>query len=333
MREIRYIDAIREALAEEFRRDATVFVVGETLVRGGSFRETRGLWAEFGDKRVIDTPISEVGFTGTAIGAAMTGLRPVIDFMFWDFCYDAMSQIVQNAARIHYLSNGKINVPLVMLAMAGAANSAGGHHSSLPYPLFTQMPGLKVVLPSTPYDAKGLLKAAIRDNDPVLVFAHRGLVNTTGLVPEEEYTIPLGQAIVRREGTDVTVIATLKMVSLALQAAEQLAKLGISVQVIDPRTLVPLDKKTILSSIRKTQRVVIVDEAFSPCGVGSEIAALAADEAFYYLDAPIKRIHSLSVPMPFSPPLEQAVLPNCDQVAAAIKQIVSQEGPAIASAF
>jgi pyruvate dehydrogenase E1 component beta subunit len=333
MREIRYIDAIREALAEESRRDETVFVMGETLVRGGSFKETRGLWAEFGDKRVIDTPISEVGFTGTAIGAAMTGLRPVIDYMFWDFCYDAMSQIVQNAARIHYLSNGNITVPMVVLAMAGAANSAGGHHSSLPYPLFTQMPGLKVVLPFTPYDAKGLLKTAIRDDNPVLMFPHRGLVNTTGLVPEDEYTIPLGQAVVRRAGTDVTVVATLKMVSLALQAAEQLSSAGISVEVVDPRTLVPLDKKTILESICKTQRLLVVDEAFCPCGVGSEIAALAADEAFFYLDAPIKRVHSLCVPMPFSPPLEQAVLPNCEQIVAAIKQMVTPKESVSAGVF
>lgn len=323
MREIKYIEAVQEALSEEFHRDEKVFVLGETLRRGGSFKETKGLWAEFGEKRVIDTPISEVGFTGMAIGAAMTGLRPVVDFMFWDFCFDAMSQIVQNAARIHYLSNGRVRVPLVVLAMAGAANSAGGHHSGLPYPLFTQMPGLKIVMPSTPYDVKGLLKTAIRDDNPVLVFPHRGLVNTTGLVPEDDYTIPLGQAVIVREGTDVTVVATLKMVSLALQAAGQLAGSGISVEVIDPRTLVPLDKETIVGSIRKTQHLLVVDEAFGPCGVGSEIAALAADEAFYYLDAPIKRIHSLSVPMPFSPPLEQAVLPNCDQIIAAIMQMVT----------
>lgn len=329
MHEIRYIDAIREALAEEFRRDANVFVLGETLARGGSFKETKGLWAEFGDKRVVDTPISETGFTGMAIGAAMTGLRPVVDFMFWDFCYDAMSQIVQNAARIHYLSNGTVNVPLVVMAMAGAANSAGGHHSSLPYPLFTQLPGLKVIIPSTPYDAKGLLKTAIRDNNPVLIFPHRGLVNTTGLVPDGEYTIPMGEAIVRREGTDVTVVATLKMVSLALEAAELLASQGVSVEVVDPRTLVPLDKKTILESICKTQHLLVMDEAFSPCGIGSEIAALAADEAFYYLDAPIKRLHPLSVPMPFSPPLEQAVLPNCESLIAAIMELVASKETAI----
>jgi pyruvate/2-oxoglutarate/acetoin dehydrogenase E1 component len=303
--------------------------MGETLVRGGSFGETKGLWAEFGDKRVIDTPISETAFTGAAIGAAMTGLRPVVDYMFWDFCYDAMSQIVQNAARIHYLSNGKVSVPLVMIGMAGAAGSAGAHHSGLPYPLFSQMPGLKVIVPATPYHVKGLLKTAIRDDDPVLVFLHRGLPKTTGPIPDGEYTLPLGQAAVHRVGSDVTVVATLRMVSLALQAADLLAAEGISVEVVDPCTLVPMDTGTILASVYKTQRLVIVDEAFGPCGLASEIAALAATEALYDLDAPVKRICPRSVPMPFSPPLEQAVLPGLDEVVTAIREItgkVIQEG-------
>jgi pyruvate/2-oxoglutarate/acetoin dehydrogenase E1 component len=240
--------------------------------------------------------------------------------MFWDFCYDAMSQIVQNAARIHYLSNGQATVPLVMLGAVGAAGSAGAHHSGLPYPLFAQMPGLKVVVPATPYHAKGLLKTAIRDDDPVLVFVHRGLNHTTGLVPDNEYTIPLGRATVHRQGSDVTVVATLKMVALALQAADLLAAEGISIEVVDPCTLVPLDAAAILDSVLKTQRLVIVDEAFGPCGLASEIAALAAEQAIYDLDAPVKRVVSFSAPIPFSPTLEQAVLPGLDELMTAIRE-------------
>jgi pyruvate/2-oxoglutarate/acetoin dehydrogenase E1 component len=325
MRKIRYIDAIREAQAEEMRRNETVFIFGEGIgPRGGNFTQTKGMWDEFGEKRLIDTPISELGFTGVAVGAAMTGLRPIVDIMFWDFAYEALGQIANQAARICYLSNGQVKVPLVIRGVIGAGQSAGGHHSASPYPLYTQMPGLKVVLPSTPYDAKGLLKTAIRDDDPVLVFEHKGLYNTEGPVPEEEYTIPFGQAAVCREGKQVTLVATSRMVLLALEAAEQLAGEGISVEVIDPRTLVPLDKKTILDSIRKTNRLVVVDEAFSPCGVGGEIAALAADEAFYYLDAPIKRVHSLTVPTPSSPPLEKAVVPGLERVVTAVREVMSQ---------
>ena len=325
MREIRYIDAIREAIGEEMRRDDAVFVFGEGIgPRGGSFTQTKGLASEFGENRLIDTPISELGFTGIAVGAAMTGLRPIVDIMFWDFAFEAMGQIVEQAARIHYMSNGKIKVPLVVVGMMGVGQSAGAHHSNLPYPLYANMPGLKVVVPSTPRDAKGLLKAAIRDDDPTTVFLHKGLNNTKGPVPEEDYTIPLGQADVVRQGTDVTLVAMSKMVSLALQAAEAVAEEGISVEVVDPRTLVPLDKETILSSIRKTTRLTIVDEAYSTCGVGAEIGALAADEAFYHLDAPIKRVHSLSVPAPSSPPLEKRMIPSLDQVVATLRELMSQ---------
>jgi pyruvate/2-oxoglutarate/acetoin dehydrogenase E1 component len=325
MREIRYIDAIREAMAEEMRRDESVFVFGEGIgPRGGSFTQTKGMFAEFGEKRLIDTPISELGFTGLAVGAAMTGLRPVVDFMFWDFAFEASGQIIDAAGRIHYLSNGGFKVPMVMRGVIGAAQSAGGHHSSSPYPLYAQMPGLKVAVPSTPRDAKGLLKTAIRDDDPVLVFEHRGLYNTKGPVPEEEYTIPFGQAVVRREGTDVTVIAVSRMVHVGLKAAEKLEERGISAEVVDPRTLAPLDSGTILDSIRKTKRVVVVDEAYSPCGLGSEIAALAADKAFYYLDSPIKRVHSLSIPAPYAPPLEKMMVPDVDRVVIAVGEVMSQ---------
>jgi len=325
MREIRFIEAIREAQWEEMRRDETIFMFGEGIgPRGGAFTQTRGMWAEFGEKRLIDVPLSEMGFTGLAIAAAMTGLRPIVDIMFWDFANEAIGQIINQAARVHYMSNGQYQVPLVIHGVVGVGQSAGGHHSGRHYPLYAQMPGLKVALPATPYDVKGLLKTAIRDDDPVLVFYHKGMLNDRGPVPEEEYTVPLGQAQVRRQGTDVTVVATLKMVQVALGAAGVLAEEGISVEVIDLRTLVPLDKETILDSVRKTNRLVVVDEAFSPCGVGAEISALAADEAFYYLDAPIKRIHPRSMPEPSSPPLEKAMLPDVEQVAASLRVVMHQ---------
>ena len=325
MREIRYIEAVREAQWEEMRRDEAIFIFGQGIgARGGAFTQTKGMWSEFGEKRLIDVPLSEMGFTGLAIAAAMTGLRPIIDIMFWDFANEAIGQIINQAARVHYMSNGQFKAPLVIHGVVGVGQSAGGHHSGRHYPLYTHMPGLKVVLPATPYDAKGLLKTAIRDDDPVLVFLHKGILNARGAVPEHEYTIPLGQATVCREGTDVTVIGTLKMVHLALEAAEALVQDGISVEVIDPRTLVPLDEDTILNSVRKTNRLVVVDEAFSPCGVGAEVAALAADEAFFYLDAPVKRVHALSVPEPSSPPLEEAILPSLDHVVSAIREVMSQ---------
>ncbi len=325
MREIKYIDAIREAQWEEMRRDDRIFMFGEGIgPRGGCWTQTKGMWPVFGEKRLIDVPLSENGFIGLAIFAAATGLRPIVDIMFWDFANEAFGHIINQAARIRYLSNGQFNVPIVIHGVIGAGRSAGGHHSGRLYPAYCNVPGLKVVIPSTPYDAKGLLKSAIRDDDPVLAFEHRALLNTKGLVPQEEYTIPLGAAVVRREGSDVTVVATAAMVSLALNVAEAAAKAGISVEVVDPRTLVPLDKETILNSIRKTGRVVVVDEAFAPCGIGGEIAALAADEAFDYLDSPIKRVHSLSVPDPMSPTLEKAMVPGEDQVIAALKEVMNK---------
>jgi pyruvate/2-oxoglutarate/acetoin dehydrogenase E1 component len=325
MREIRFIEAVREAQWEEMRRDDTIFVFGEGIgPRGGAFTQTKGMWPEFGEKRLLDVPLSEMGFTGLAIAAAMTGLRPIVDFMFWDFANEAVGQIINQAARIHYMSNGQFKVPIVMHGAVGIGQSAGGHHSGRHYPIYVQMPGLKVIIPATPYDAKGLLKTAIRDDDPVLVFLHKGMFNMRGPVPEEEYLIPLGEAAVVREGRDVTLVGTLKMVHLALEAAEVLAQEGVSVEVVDPRTLVPLDTQTILDSVRKTNRLVVVDEAFSPCGIGAEMAALAADKAFYYLDAPIKRIHPLSVPEPSTPPLEQAVLPDLEQVLEGVREVMNQ---------
>ena len=325
MREIRFIEAVREAMTEEMRRDDTIFIFGEGIgPRGGNFKQTVGMAAEFGVKRLIDTPISELGFTGMAIGAAMTGLRPIVDLMFWDFAWEASGQIINQAGRIHQMSNGQFSVPLVIRAVVGIGGGAAGHHSSVPYPVYAHMPGLKVVVPSTPYDAKGLLKTAIRDNNPVLVFEHRGLYNLKGEVPEGEYLIPLGQAKVHREGKDVTIVATARMVQLSLQAADKLAQEGISVEIVDPRTLVPLDKETILNSIRKTNRLVVVDEAFAPFGVGAEMAALAADEAFYYLDSPIKRIHTASAVPPASERMEAFILPSVDKIVATVREVVKQ---------
>lgn len=325
MREIRFIEAIREAQLEEMRRDEAVCLFGESIsFRGGAFTETLGIWDELGDKRVVDMPISELGFTGMAVGAAITGLRPIVDITFWDFSFEISGQLIMQAARLHYISNGQIKVPLVVFAVIGMEQSGGAHHSGSPYVLYAHMPGLKVVVPSTPYDVKGLMKTAIRDDDPVLMFFHRGLNNTKGNVPEEEYTIPFGQSTVRREGTDVTVVALSRMVHVAMKAADQMEEEGISVEVIDPRTLVPFDKAGVLDSIKKTNRLVVVDEAYSPFGVGAEIAALAADEMFYYLDAPIKRVHSPSVPAPLSPPLEQAVIPSVDRVVAAVREVMAQ---------
>jgi pyruvate dehydrogenase E1 component beta subunit len=328
VREIKYIEAIREAQHEEMHRDESVFMFGEGIgPRGGCWTQTKGMWPRFGERRLIDVPLSENGFVGLAIFAAATGLRPIVDMMFWDFANEAFGQIVNQAARIRYLSNGQFRAPIVIHGATGLGRSAGGHHSGRLYPAYCNMPGLKVILPSTPYDAKGLLKTAIRDDDPVLMFEHRALLNTTGPVPEEEYTVPFGEAVVRRTGRDVTMVATAAMVIVALRVAEALAGEGISIEVIDPRTLVPLDKDGILHSIRKTGRLVVLDEAFSPCGIGGEIAALAADEAFDYLDSPVKRIHSVAVPDPMSPPLETAMLPADDHVAEVVREITNRYTP------
>jgi pyruvate/2-oxoglutarate/acetoin dehydrogenase E1 component len=244
--------------------------------------------------------------------------------MFWDFANEVVGQIMNQAGRIHYMSNGQYNVPIVIHGVVGIGQSAGGHHSGRHYPMYMQMPGLKIAIPSTPYDTKGIFKTAIREDDPVLIFYHKNMLNVRGEVPEDEYLVPLGQAAVRREGTDVTLVATLRMTIAAQKAAEALAAEGISVEVIDPRTLVPLDKETILDSVRKTNRLVVVDEAFSPCGIGAEMAALAADEAFYYLDSPIKRVHPPSVPEPSSPPLEKAMVPDVERIVIAVREVMNQ---------
>jgi len=323
VREITFLEALNEALAQEMERNPNIIVMGEDVgVYGGVFGVTKGLYQKFGPDRVIDTPISEAGFIGAAIGAAAVGLKPVVELMFVDFFGVAMDQIYNQAAKMRYMSGGKLKVPIVIRTTIGAGLSAAAQHSQVLYSIFAHVPGLKIVVPSTPYDAKGLLIQALRDEDPVMFFEHKLLYGVKGPVPEEPYTIPFGKADVKREGTDVTIVALALMVHKALEAAEILKKEGISAEVIDPRTIVPLDKETILKSVKKTGRLVIVDEDYDRCGFASWIAAIAADEAFEYLNAPIKRVTTPTVPIPFSPVLERHILPDTDKIVKAVKSIM-----------
>jgi pyruvate dehydrogenase E1 component beta subunit len=310
-REITFAEAVREALAEEMRRDARVFILGEDVAEAGTpFKVLSGLVEEFGTKRVVDTPISEAGFTGLAVGAAMTGLRPVVDIMFGDFITLTMDQMANQAAKVHYMSGGKWRVPMVMRTTLGAARRSAAQHSQSLHAWFSHVPGLKVVLPSTPYDAKGLLKTAIRDENPVVFFEDKMMFKMKGPVPAEEYTIPLGVADVKREGDDITLVATSSMVQVALGAAGLLEEIGVSAEVIDPRTTWPLDEKTLVDSAKKTSRAIVIDEGYGRYGVTAEIAAVIAEGAFHYLDAPVKRMGAMHVPIPFSPPLEDVTLPT-----------------------
>lgn len=324
MREVTYRDALREALREEMLRDETVFLLGEDIGRywGGAFKVTKGLAEEFGDERVRDTPISESAIIGVAVGAAITGMRPIAEIMFGDLTALAMDQIANQAAKIRYMFGGQAKVPLVIRAPFGGGVNIAAHHSQSLEAWFMHIPGLLVAMPSTPYDAKGLLKTAIRDDNPVMFFEHKLLYPMNGLIPEEEYTIPFGVADIKREGNDVTVIATLYMVHKALAAAEELEKQGISVEIVDPRTLVPLDKQTILDSVKKTGRAVIVTEDCKTAGVSAEIAAIIAEEAIDYLDAPIRRVAEPDTPVPFSPPLEQYVIPDEKRIINFVKEVV-----------
>jgi pyruvate dehydrogenase E1 component beta subunit len=310
-RELTFAQAIREALAEEMRRDACVCIFGEDVAEAGTpFKVLSGLVEEFGTERVLDTPISEAGFTGIGVGAAMTGLRPVVDIMFGDFITLTMDQMVNQAAKVHYMSGGKWKVPMVMRTTLGATRRSAAQHSQSLHAWFSHVPGLKVVLPSTPYDAKGLLKTAIRDENPVVFFEDKMMYKLKGPVPAEEYTIPFGVADVKRVGSDITIVATSSMVQVALGAADLLHKIGISAEVIDPRTTWPLDEKTLIDSVRKTSRAIVVDEGYERYGVTAEIAAVIAQGAFYDLDAPVTRMGAMHVPIPFSPPLEDATVPT-----------------------
>jgi pyruvate/2-oxoglutarate/acetoin dehydrogenase E1 component len=324
-REISFVEATVEALREEMRRDPTIIYMGEGIgPRGGNFKQSKGLHAEFGEDRVRDTPISELGFTGVGVGAAMAGFHPIVDLMFADFLAEAMSQIVHQAAKIYYISGGRIPVPLVIRAAFGERRSAGAHHSSSLYPWFMHQPGLKVVVPSNPADARGLWKAALRERCPVMIFEHKGLYNTKGLVSSSAGIVPLGKAAIVRAGSDVTLVATGNMVQKSLEAAALLDKEGISTELIDPRTLVPLDEQAILDSVEKTSRLVVADEAYGTCGVGAEIAAIVAQRGFDSLDAPIVRVSMAQTPHPFSPPLQEAVIPGVNSIAAAVRTSVGK---------
>lgn len=314
-REITLSQAIREALAEELRRDPTVFVIGEDVAEAGTpFKVLSGLVEEFGKTRIVDSPISEAGITGIGVGAAMTGMRPVVDIMFGDFLGIVMDQIANQAAKVHYMSGGKLKVPMVIRTTLGATRRSAAQHSQSLHAWVSHIPGLKVALPSTPYDAKGLLKSAIRDENPVVIFEDKMMYTLKGQVPEEEYTIPFGVADVKRVGEDITLVATSSMVQVALAAAEQLQSLGISAEVIDPRTTYPLDKDALITSAIKTSRAIVIDEGYERYGVTAELAAVISDGAFYYLDAPVKRMGAMDVPVPFSPVLEDLTVPTPERV-------------------
>jgi acetoin:2,6-dichlorophenolindophenol oxidoreductase subunit beta len=314
-RELTFAEAVREALAEEMRRDPNVFIMGEDVAEAGTpFKVLSGLVEEFGKERVMDTPISEPGFTGIGVGAAITGLRPVIDIMFGDFLTLTMDQIVNQAAKIHYMSGGKMKAPIVFRTTMGATRRSAAQHSQSLQAWVSHVPGLKVVMPSTPYDAKGLLKTAIRDDNPVVFIEDKMMFKMKGPVPAEEYTIPFGVADVKRRGEDITLVATSSMVQVALGAAEKLNQIGISAEVIDPRTTSPLDKQAFIESAKKTSRAIVIDEGYEAYGVTAEIASVIADGAFYYLDAPVKRMGAMDVPIPFSPVLEDVTVPTEETV-------------------
>ena len=311
VRELTMAEAVREALSEEMRRDPSVFIMGEDVAEAGTpFKVLSGMVEEFGKSRVIDTPISEPGFTGIGVGAAMTGLRPVVDIMFGDFLTLVMDQLVNQAAKVHYMSGGAWKVPMVLRTTLGASRRSAAQHSQSLQAWLSHVPGLKVVLPSTPYDAKGLLKTAIRDDNPVIFFEDKMMFRLKGPVPVEDYTIPFGVADIKREGDDITIVATSSMVQVALGAATLLEEIGISAEVVDPRTTWPLDEKTLIESAKKTSRAIVLDEGYERYGVTAEIASVIATGAFYDLDAPVKRIGAMHVPIPFSPPLEDATIPT-----------------------
>ena len=331
-RDLTIVQAMREAIREEMIRDETVFVMGEDIRIGGSVLFTLGLLDEFGPERVINTPISEAGFVGLGIGAAIQGLRPVIDFQYGDFLFCAMDQIVQQATKLRYMSGGQVSIPMVIQLPTGASGR-GAQHANAMEGFFFHIPGLKLVTPATPYDAKGLLRSAVRDDNLVLFCVHKHLYGSkgreliqssisTGFVPEEEYTVPIGVADVKREGHDITVVANLLMLHRALNVAESLAEEGISVEVIDPRSLVPLDINTIVASVQKTSRLLIVEENNERGGWGAQVAADVAWRALGYLDAPIRRLATPDVPIPFSPVLESAVIPDEEKVRSAILELV-----------
>jgi acetoin:2,6-dichlorophenolindophenol oxidoreductase subunit beta len=319
-----YAQSVRDVIAEEMRKDEAVFIMGEDVAeQGGIFGCTRGLLDEFGEKRVRNTPISEAAFVGAGIGAACTGMRPIVELMYMDFAYVAMDQILNQAAKIRYMFGGKAKVPMVIRGQQGVGRGNAGQHSQSVEAFFMHIPGIKVAMPSSAADAAGLLRTAIRDDNPIMFFEHKALYATSGEVPDDpDFMIPFGQANVVREGKDVTVIATHLYVNMAVEIAEKLAKEGIDVEVIDPRTLVPLDKETMIQSVKKTGRAVVVHEAHRTAGVGAELAAVIAEEAFIYLDAPVERLGAKQCTLPFNLALENAVVPQEEDIVRAIKKVL-----------
>ena len=324
MSSITFSQAVNEAIAEEMRRDETVFLIGEDVAEAGTpFKVTSGLVEEFGTERVIDTPISEPGFMGLAVGAAMTGARPIVDLMFGDFLFLVMDQLCNQAAKTHYMSGGKLSVPLVLRTNLGATRRSAAQHSQSLHALVAHIPGLKVAMPSSAYEAKGLMKTAIRDDNPVVIFEDKLMYQDKAQVPEEEFLIPFGEANVLREGSDVTLIGTSSMRQVCEKAGEMLAADGISAEVIDPRTIVPLDEATILESVKRTSRAIVVDEGHQNFGTTAEIAARISEKAFYHLDAPVIRMGAMDVPIPFSPALEDLTVPTPEGVAENARKIVA----------
>ncbi len=322
---IRYSQAIRDAIAEEMRRDKDIFVMGEDVeTMGGVFGCTKGILEEFGHDRIRNTPISEAVIIGAGVGGALTGTRMLVEMQYVDFILHAMDQTINQAAKVRYMTGGKAILPLVIRAQQGSGRGNGAQHSQNLEAIFCHMPGLKVVMPSNPYDAKGLLKTAVRDNNPIMFFEHKVLYNTTGEVPDGEYTIPFGKADIKRVGKDVTIVATSWMVLKAMEAAGILEAEGIDAEIIDPRTLVPLDKDTIISSVKKTGRAVIVHESHGVCGIGAEIAFVINELAFDWLDAPVKRITSAQAPIPYSRKLEQLTIPSTEKIVSGVKEVLNR---------
>jgi len=326
VRELTFGDAIKEAIAEEMRRDPNVVLMGEDVAEAGTtFKVLTGLVDEFGKDRIIDTPISEAGFTGIGVGAAMTGMRPIVDIMFGDFLMIIMDQVANQAAKIHYMSGGKWKVPIVIRATMGATRRSAAQHSQSLHAWPSHIPGLKVVVPSTPYDAKGLFKAAVREDNPVVIFEHKiSYRKVKGHVPDEDYIIPLGVADVKREGSDITLIALSSMVQVALGAAKMLEEVGISAEVVDPRTTWPLDEKTLVESVKKTSRCIVIDEGYFRYGITGELASIIQEQAFFDLDGPVRRLGAMHVPIPFSPSLEDVTVPSERQVFDLARQMVNR---------
>jgi pyruvate dehydrogenase E1 component beta subunit len=323
MKTVEFREALREAMSEEMRRDESVFLLGEEVAEyNGAYKVSKGMLAEFGPKRIIDTPIAELGFAGIAVGAASNGLRPIVEFMTFNFSLVAIDQVINSAAKMLSMSGGQYGVPIVFRGPTASAGMLSSQHSQAFENWYANTPGLKVIVPSTPYDAKGLLKSAIRDNDPVIFMESEQMYGDKGEIPEGEYIIPIGVADIKRQGSDVTLVTFGKITKVALKAAEELAKEGVSCEVVDLRTVRPIDYKTIIESIKKTNRLVVVEEAWPLASISSEIAYMVQKEAFDYLDAPVRRVTSADVPLPYAPTLIDASLPNVPRVVKAVKEVL-----------